>query len=199
MRKIITIFILFTISKCTSIKSEFKELSILNKYTSEENIEIKIHESYNEKIVTIFKKHKKENQKVTLYFDRTSFLGFQNKNKVILDSLNNIKSKNVSYYLIDKFRVAGYEIVIYPYNYNKFIKFISTISLGLIPTTDEFELVLELSVSNIENITKTKIAKSSSVIYLHNGIDYSRFKPLHEYKDEGIMQAYEILAQYILN
>ncbi|TGK81563.1 hypothetical protein EHQ24_09655 [Leptospira noumeaensis] len=153
-RSTILFFILLLSSYCISYKSSFKEISIIEKFASSKMIEVKVNAPYDLKIVNIFQSLKKENQQVTLSFDGHSILGFENRNRVILDANIKINEKNITYYSINLYKVAGKEILIYPFNYSKLLWSVTFFSLGLIPTDEEFEVIFELSVSKSERDTK---------------------------------------------
>lgn len=162
-------------------------------------IEVKVNAPYDQKIVNIFQSLKKRDQQVTLSFDRHSVLGFENRNRVVLDANIKINEKNITYYSINLYKVAGKEILIYPFNYSKLLWSVTFFSLGLIPTDEEFEVIFELSVSKSERDTKNKVVKASSIIYVHNGINYSNSNFSDEFNRNGTLQAYEFIARYILN
>lgn len=200
MKRISIIFYLFLLSSyCISFNSSFKEISILDKFKSSQIIEVKINAAYDQKIVDIFKSLKKDNQQVTLYFDRHSLFGIENLNQVLLESNVKTNEQNITYYTVELYKVVGKEILIYPFNYSVLLRNLSTVSLGLIPTQEEFELGFDLLVSKSQYESKNKVAKVAAMVYVHIGIDYSKTKPYYEFKDEGILQSYEMIARYILN
>ncbi|MBM9589388.1 hypothetical protein JWG41_02950 [Leptospira sp. 201903075] len=199
MKKISLLLYLFLHSSyCTNYNSNLKGFSILQKFKSSRIIEIKINAPFDQEIVNIFNKLKKEDQQITIYFNRHTFLGLENKNKVFLESSKPITGEKTTYYTVEIYKIVGLEIFLYPMNYSKLAQFISFYTFGLIPTTEEFDITMKLSVTNSIYETNTKVASADANILLHHGIYYNL---TDKYKDnkEGILNSYEVLARYILN
>ncbi|MCT8335789.1 hypothetical protein NUH30_19035 [Leptospira sp. 85282-16] len=199
MRKItIIVWLILIFSNCYRYNSRFKGFTIIEKFHPTRLIEIKINAPYDQEIVSIFNKMKRNDQQVTLYFDRNSLLGYENQNMAILDSKVELNNERITYYQIDVYKIVGYEFLLELLSYRKVINFISLFSLGIIPIEEKFDVTFILSASNSIYESKSRIANTEASFHTHTGIDYINNYDFYDNSKDGILQAYEFLARYIL-